>query len=316
MAVYTPVSTDELKLFLMNYDLGTLIAQEGIEAGVSNTNYFVSTTQGRFVLTLFEPHRVQAGDIPFFLNYASVLNRAGIPCPETMVRKDGAALSRLNNRMAALFSVLEGEGGSADNASPARCEAAGKILGQMHEAGGGIKEAARNHFSIPRWDLWVAMLGGQMKHIAPGLQDLTTKALMDVKNAWPSHLPQGAIHGDYFPDNVFFDGDAVTGVIDFHFVCTDLFAYDLAIALNAWCFDADNNFVQARYESFLRGYQSARALSAEEIKSLPVLLQGAALRFLLSRIEEKLKWNAGDFMVPHDPMVFEKRLKHFQGMFA
>lgn len=156
------------------------------------------------------------------------------------------------------------------------------------------------------------MYGADMNRIADGLYKFCADEYDYIASHWPKDLPCGAIHADYFPDNVFFDGGDVSGVIDFHFVCTDYFAYDLAIALNAWCFDAKNEFQQTRMDSFLRGYQSVRPLSKEEQLSMAVLLRAAALRFLLSRTEEKLNWKDGDFMVPHDPMVFEERLKHFQ----
>lgn len=312
MAVYTPVSAQELADFLSLYDVGTLVTHEGIEQGVSNTNYFVSTDRALFVLTLFEPHRVNAEDIPFFLHYAVALAREGVPSPLTMMQKDGKYFSSLNDRPAALFSVITGEGGNISMLTPALCEKAGEVFAQMHLAAGQIKEHARNHFGLIRWKDWVSSLGRDMDQIAPGLYDLAVAEFSHVEMRWPSSLPSGAIHGDFFPDNVFFEDGNVTGVIDFHFVCTDLFAYDLAIALNAWCFDADNNFHEDRMLSFLRGYNAVRPLSDNELAYLPLLARAASLRFLLSRIEEKLRWREGDFMIPHDPMVFAARLKHFQ----
>lgn len=312
MAVYTPVTEIELKDFLSAYDLGALRAFDGIEAGVSNTNYFVTTDAGRYVLTLFEPHRVKAEDIPFFIHYSSTLEQAGVPCPKTLLRRDGKSISLLCNRPAALFSVLDGAGSTAGTLTPSMCEQAGAVLAKMHLAAGNIHEVAINHFGLNRWKLWVGDLDASMDRIAPGLHDFARTELGWVSMRWPSKLPSGAIHADYFPDNVFFKDGNVSGVIDFHFVCTDLFAYDLAIALNAWSFDQDNVFQSARFAGMMRGYNSVRPLGAEEQNALPVLLRAAALRFLLSRIEEKLNWNPGDFMVPHDPMVFESRLRHFQ----
>ncbi len=311
MAVYTPVSEDDLKQFLSRYDVGALVSYEGIEQGVSNTNYFVTTDKARYVLTLFEPHRVLESDIPFFLDYSTTLEKSGIPCPETMEQKDGKTLSILCSRPAALFSVLEGDGGSLSMLTPALCEKAGAMLGKMHLAAAGIAGQAPNHFSLPRWKEWVSSIGQEMNTIHPGLYDFARAEMLWAEKFWPD-LPKGAIHADYFPDNVFFKNDAVSGVIDFHFVCTDMFAYDLAIALNAWSFDTGNNFKRDRFDAFLRGYNSVRPLSLQERNALPMLVRAAALRFLLSRIEEKLNWKPGDFMKPHDPMVFEKRLRHFQ----
>lgn len=312
MAVFTPVSAEELSVFLSTYDIGTLIRHEGIEAGVSNTNYFITTTSGRYVLTLFEPRRVRAEDIPFFMNYAICLADNDVPCPKTLVRKDGSVRGDLNGRPAAIFSILYGEGATPATINPTMCEGAGEVLARMHIAAGQLNMTAPNHFGLNRWRDWLTTIGPAMNRIADGLYKFAADEFDYVASHWPKDLPMGAIHADYFPDNVFFEGADVSGVIDFHFVCTDMFAYDLSIALNAWCFDANNNFHQERMDAFLRGYQSLRPLSHEERLSMPVLLRAAALRFLLSRIEEKLAWKEGDFMKPHDPMVFEKRLRHFQ----
>ncbi len=315
MAVYTPVTETELKDFLSNFDIGNLVSFEGIEQGVSNTNYFVTTDQARFVLTLFEPHRVHEGDIPYFLDYAITLEQSGVPCPKTMTTKAGKNLSTLCSRPAAFFSVLEGEGAYVGMLTPALCEKAGETLARMHVAATKISNEAPNHFSLPRWREWVSVIGQDMNRIDGGLYDLANTELSWVEKVWPD-LPRGAIHADYFPDNVFFKNGDVSGVIDFHFVCTDFFAYDLAIAVNAWCFDENNEFRQDRFDAMMAGYNAVRPLSKAEQEAMPVLLRAAALRFLLSRIEEKLKWKPEDFMKPHDPMVFEKRLKHFQRMGA
>jgi homoserine kinase type II len=313
MAVYTPVSYDELTAFLSAYDIGHLVSYEGIAQGVSNTNYFVTTDRGHFILTLFEPHRVDPADIPFFIDYAVTLEKKGVACPKTLVRKDGKNIFILNDRPAGIFSLLKGQGAHVAMLSPLLCKKAGMLLGQMHEGAAGFKQTAHNHFSLPRWKEWVSNIGETMNETKEGLYDLVKKELNWLESHWPVGLPSGAIHADFFPDNVFFENWDVTGVIDFHFVCTDFFAYDLAIALNAWSFDEINNFRQDRMEAMIQGYNALRPLSQEEKDSLPILLRGAALRFLLSRIEEKRKWKPGDFMTPHDPLVFEKRLRHFQG---
>lgn len=312
MAVFTPVSAHELKVFLSSYDIGERVAHEGIKAGVSNTNFFITTTTGRYILTLFEPRRVRSEDIPFFMDYAICLEQNGVPCPKTLVRKDKTTRGELNDRPAAIFSILNGEGGDISSLTPTMCERGGEVLARMHLAARNITATAPNHFGMDRWRSWLAQMGGDMNRIASGLYKFAADEFDYVGSHWPKDLPSGAIHADYFPDNVFFDGGDVTGVIDFHFVCSDFFVYDLAIALNAWCFDENNHFQQTRMDSFLRGYQSMRPLNKEELLSMPVLLRAAALRFLLSRIEEKLQYREGDFMKPHDPMVFYKRLQHFQ----
>lgn len=313
MAVYTQISEQQLKDHLYLYDIGALRSFEGIEAGVSNTNYFVTTDKDRYVLTLFEPHRVRGEDIPFFINYAIVLEKSGVPCPATILQKDGKAFSNLCDRPAAFFSVLKGNGGRVEILTPELCEKGGRLLARMHlAAASGIHDRMPNHFGLERWETWVDGVGERMNEIAPDMFRMTRKELAFVKSCWPRFLPSGAIHGDFFADNVFFQDGNITGVIDFHFVCTDLFVYDLAIAMNAWCFDEVNTFQPNRLQSLLKGYNQIKPLSPEEKLALPILLRAASLRFLLSRIEEKLKWKPGDFMKPHDPLVFEKRLKHFQ----
>ena len=311
MAVYTPVSQDQLTDFLKGYDLGTLVSFAGIEQGVSNTNYTVETTTGRYILTLYEPHRVHAQDVPKFIDYTVWLEKGGVPCPHTLTQRDGLAVPSLCDRPASLVSFLQGEGQTAASVTPLKCRAAGETLARMHLAVSGFKPDLPNHFGMTRWESWLQAISADMDSIGPGLHDLTTSTLDVVKKEWPQSLPQGAIHADYFPDNVFFQGDDVTGVIDFHFVCEDFFAYDLAIAVNAWCFDEHNEFVPQRMQNLLTGYQLIRGLLQSEAAAFPILLQAAALRFLLSRIEEKLKWRPGDFMTPHDPMVFSKRLMHW-----
>ena len=312
MAVYTKISSDDLKHHLTQYNLGALISYEGIEAGVSNTNYFVTTTTGRYVLTLFEPHRVKADDIPSYVEYSTVLQQNGVPCPKTIQTKDGAYIVTLCDRPSAFFSVLGGECGSVSMLTPSLCEQGGVTLAKMHLAAQNIKTKTPNHFGIKKWNEWVLNIGQSMNAISNGLYDVVRVEMDYINQYWPSGLPSGQIHGDYFADNVFFQNGKVTGVIDFHFVCHDMFSYDLAIAINAWAFDKGNNFQEDRMMAMMRGYQSLRALSAGEVHAFPVLLRGASLRFLLSRIEEKLAHRADSFMIPHDPMVFEKRLKHFQ----
>ncbi len=312
MAVYTEVSHADLKEFLLSYDIGTLVRFEGIEQGVSNTNYHVFTDKGRFILTLFEPHRVHAQDIPYYVDYAVTLEREGVPAPLTLPRNDGSVLGTLSGRPAAIYSFLEGEGGHAGMLNADLCGKAGMVLAKMHLAAGQISKTAKNHFGLERFETWVGAMGSNMNRIKDGMYDLTRSELDWIKVKIPSHLPSGAIHADFFPDNVFFKDGEVTGVIDFHFVCHDLFAYDLAIAINAWCFDQNNNFDEVRMQAMMRGYNSVRPMSQAEHDALPVLLRAGALRFLLSRCEEKLAWAPDRLMKPHDPLVFEKRLKHFQ----
>lgn len=316
MAVYTQVSESDLKEFLLSYDIGNLVRYEGIEQGVSNTNYLLLTDTDRYILTLFEPHRVHASDIPYYVDYAVTLSREGVAVPRTLVRKDGSVIGNLCQRPAAIYSFLKGEGGHPGMLTPAICEEAGRVLAQMHLAGAKIEETAKNHFGLEKFRSWVETMGTRMDEVKAGMYNFVVPELNHIIDRFPEMLPSGAIHADFFPDNVFFKDGKATGVIDFHFVCHGLFAYDLAIAINAWCFDQDNNFSAGRMRSFVTGYNSVRPLSAREKGALPILLRAGALRFLLSRLEEKLAWTPDRVGKPHDPLVFEKRLKHFQDMAA
>jgi homoserine kinase type II len=313
MAVYTPVSEEDLRAFLAHYDIGDLVRFEGIEQGVSNTNYHLFTDRGRYILTLFEPHRVHEEDIPAYVEYAIALEKNGVPCPQTLVQKNGKTLERLSNRPTVIYSFLQGEGGTVAMLNPDLCEKAGAVLAKMHKAAEqSIEKTVLNHFGIARWTLWVTQMGYDMDQILPGLHDMAQHELFWFNQRNFSDLPRGAIHADYFPDNVFFSNNAVAGVIDFHFVCDDLFVYDLGIAINAWSFDEKNEFRKDRMDAFMKGYESVRPLSLQERDALPAMLRAGALRFLLSRAEEKLRWREGDFMTPHDPLVYVHRLRHFQ----
>lgn len=312
MAVYTPVDEAQAREFLKPFGLGELVALRGIEAGVSNTNYLVTTTQGKFILTLYEPHRVRPEDVSFFIAYARSLKEAGIPAPGTLPGEHGSLVSILCGRPATLMTFLDGEEQVPAILVAGKCLKAGAILAKMHLAVNGWSETRPNLFSLPRWRKWADEIGNRMAQISLELPEIIREEMKFIEGNWQNDLPAGAVHGDFFPDNLFFREGEVSGVIDFHFACTDSFAYDLAIALNAWSFDADNRFRPEWYRAMLESYKSIRPLSAEEQRALPLLLRAAALRFLLSRIEEKLAWKEGDFMIPHDPLVFLARLRHFQ----
>jgi homoserine kinase type II len=313
MAVYTPVSQDALITFLQDYHLGALQSYKGIEQGVSNTNYHLYTDAGHYILTLFEPHRVHEEDISFFLDYSDCMAADGIPCPAVMTTHDGRKVMPLHNRPATIFAFLEGDDGNPAMITPAIMGQVGAMSARMHNAAAAaIREQQPNHFSLPRWSSWLERMGQDMDRVSPGLYAFCRDEYELIERIWPADLPRGAIHGDLFPDNVFFKDGGVSGVIDFHFVCTDFFAYDLAIIVNAWCFDAQNVFQQDRYDALMKAYNEVRSLSAAETEAFPLFLRAASMRFLLSRAEEFLNHKPDNLMKPHDPLVFLTRLKHFQ----
>lgn len=312
MAVYTPVPQDALVDYLRHFPLGALQSYKGIEQGVSNTNYNLYTDAGHYILTLFEPHRVKGDDIPFFLDYTDRMAQTGIPTPAVIADTDGNKVRTLCDRPAVIFNFLDGEGGHAGMITPAIMWQVGALSARMHRAAETLTQTQDNHFGPQRWATWLDTMGERMDVVAPGLYALCKKEYDGLMVLWPKDLPRGAIHGDLFPDNVFFDNGHVSGVIDFHFVCTDFFAYELAIIANAWCFDADNIFQKDRFDALLDGYKSVRALTAAEQGALSPFLRAAALRFLLSRAEEFINHKPDNLMKPHDPLVFLTRLKYFQ----
>ena len=316
MAVYTKLTPEQVSAFLEHYALGALKSLEGIEQGVSNSNVHLHTEKGHYILTLFEPHRVELPRVPFFLSYASYLSEQGIPAARAIADRDGALYRTLAGRPAAIMEFLEGQNSAPAALTPAICYEAGKMNARMHLAGASFPQAMQNEYGIKRWDTWVRQMGEELNDIGFGLCDALRGEIMELDACWPDDLPSGAIHADMFPDNVFFRDGKISGVIDYHFACTDMFAYDLAIVINAWCFDGEARFVREWHDSLLEGYQEKRPLSSTEKRDLPILLRGAALRFVLSRCEELLAYQEGDFIKPHSPYDFMKRLEHFQDRYV
>jgi homoserine kinase type II len=312
MAVYTRVDRDILEEFLHLYDVGALASYEGVAAGVSNTNYFVTTDQGKFVLTLFEPHRVSEEDVFFFTRYTNNLYESGIPVPEIIKARDGEQIHILCGRPACLYNFLEGAGGHAGMVTPEICGEAGALLAHMHIATAHMNEVHPDPYGPDKWREWIKVQGEDIEKTETGLLKTCIETFNELQHYPAEGLTSGPIHGDYFPDNVFFKNGEAVGVIDFHFACTGWFLYDLAVAVNAWCFDENNEFQQDRYEEMMAAYRHFMPLDADEYNAMPMLLKLAALRFLLSRIEEKAHWTADRLGKPHDPLVFLKRLEFFR----
>ena len=314
MAVFTPVSEHDLEGFLYEYDLPLLKKFSPIQEGVSNTNYLLEMVgKEKYILTLFEPRRVLDKDLPIFLEFSKHMNKNIIPTPAVIPTCDDDAYNYLCNRPAAIFSFLEGTGGHKLKITPDICFKIGELNARMHKAAETFECGKMNSFGLKRWEDWIETLGTDLNTLKFGLRDLAQSTYLELRNKWPSNLPRGAIHGDLFPDNVFFDRKKnVCGVIDFHFVCNDFYAYDLAITINAWCFDNKNMFSTKLYNSLLEGYESIRPLSDDEKQMLPLFLRAVALRFLLSRAEEFLQHTQDQQMTPKDPIEFYNRLLFFQ----
>ena len=305
MAVYTDVSDDELRVFLDGYALGDVLSFKGIAEGVENSNFFLRTTTGPFILTLYEK-RVNEADLPFFLGLMEHLARSGLNCPVPVADRQGRALGRLAGRPAVIVTFLEGV--AVRRPSAAHCRAVGAALARLHEAGRGFPMARPNALSLRSWPDLFARADGQADSVSPGLSGRIARELDELAKAWPDGLPSGVIHADLFTDNVFFIGSELSGLIDFYFACRDAFAYDLAICLNAWCFEPDASFNITKGSAMIAGYQSVRRLEPAEVAALPILGRGSALRFMLTRLVDWLNVPPGALVRPKDPLEYDRKL--------
>ncbi|MGO8084910.1 homoserine kinase [Rhizobium leguminosarum] len=306
MAVYTDIAEDDLKWFLTEYDAGTLLSYKGIAEGVENSNFLLHTSKDPLILTLYEK-RVEKSDLPFFLGLMQHLAARGLSCPLPLPRRDGALLGSLSGRPAALISFLEGMWLRKPEAK--HCREVGRALAEMHVAGDGFELKRPNALSIDGWrGLWEKS-EARAGEVEPGLRDEIRSELDFLSAAWPSGLPAGVIHADLFPDNVFFLGDQLSGLIDFYFACNDLLAYDVSICLNAWCFEKDGAYNITKGTAMLEGYQSVRPLSDAEISALPVLSRGSALRFFLTRLYDWLTTPEGAMVTKKDPLEYLRKLR-------
>jgi len=311
MAVYTEVSDEELSAFIGRYDVGTLVAYKGIAEGVENTNYLVQTTAGRFILTLYEK-RVARDDLPFFLGLMEHLAQRGVSCPTPVHARSGPVLSELAGRAAAMVTFLDGF--SVRRPKPDHCGQVGRALAGLHLAGDGFALARPNALGESGWRPLFEKFRAEADAIVPGLQSIVHDELMLLDAAWPQNLPAGIIHADLFPDNVFFLADRLSGLIDLYFACNDAFAYDIAICLNAWCFEPDYAFNLTKGRALLEGYDSVRRLTPAERSAMPLLARGAAIRFLLTRSYDWLNRPAGALVTPHNPIDYLRRLRFHQAV--
>ena len=311
MAVYTDVTADDLNEFLAGYDIGELLAYKGIAEGVENSNFLLHTGAGNFILTLYEK-RVAEQDLPFFLALMEHLAGRGITCPQPVKNRQGGMLGRLAGRPAAIVTFLDGLWIRRPSAS--HCAAVGAALARVHLAGADFGKRRENALGIESWRPLYAHAKDRGDSVRPGLCAEIARELDALDKSWPRNLPQGVIHADLFPDNVFFLGDKLSGLIDFYFACTDTLAYDVAICLNAWCFEADHSFNVTKGRALLKSYANVRALSGQERAALPVLARGAAVRFLLTRLIDWLAVPNGALVKPKDPLEYYRKLRFHQSV--
>jgi homoserine kinase type II len=311
MAVYTEVSDDELARFIAGYGLGKLLSFKGIAEGVENTNYLVQTSSGRFILTLYEK-RVDVADLPFFLGLMEHLSARGVTCPLPVRGSGGRVLNELAGRPAALITFLEGVWPKRPKVE--HCLELGRALARMHLAGEGFPLKRANALGLAGWRPLFDKFSARSEEICGGLRGFIDAELNLLDAAWPENLPNGVIHADLFPDNAFFVDDRLSGIIDFYFACNDALAYDIAVCLNAWCFDAKSDFEPAKSAALFEGYEGVRTLSDRERAAMPILARGAAMRFLLTRSYDWLNTPKDALVARKDPADYIRRLKFHQSI--
>lgn len=315
MAVYTQVSAEALTTFLARYDVGDLVSAKGIAEGVENSNYLVETTRDRFILTLYEK-RVDAGDLPFFMALLDHLAAKGLPVPPAIKDRAGGEIQELEGRPACLIRFLRGV--SLSHPTPAQALAAGTALGEMHCAVADFAPTRANSMGADTWQALFERCGHSLDDIAPCLYDDIGFAIGKVLANWNGdNFDHCAIHADLFPDNVLMLGDAVTGLIDFYFACTDIRIYDLAIMHSAWSFDSAGRAYDAAIgDALVAGYERHFSLSGFERAQFATLASGACIRFALSRAWDWLNTPADALVTRKDPLAYMRRLHHYDPSLA
>ncbi len=306
MAVYTDVTGEDLAAFLADYDLGAMLSLKGIAEGVENSNYLLHTDKGYFILTLYEK-RTKESDLPFFIGLMQHLASRGLNCPQPVKNRRGEALGPLAGRPAAIVTFLDGMWPRRQNAK--QCAAVGEADALLHLDGEGFALKRPNALSIDAWRPLFEAAAPRADSVQPGLAAFIEKELAWLEANWPRGLPEGVIHADLFPDNVFFLGEKLSGLIDFYFACNDAFAYDLAICVNAWCFEPDASFNITKGRAMIDNYRRRRPLNAAEIEAFPALARGAAMRFLLTRLVDWLNVPPGALVRPKDPLEYFRKLR-------
>lgn len=309
MAVYTHVNADEIAAFVAEYDVGEVVSFKGIAEGVENSNYLLSTTRDKFILTLYEK-RVNADDLPFFIGLMEHLAAKGINCATPIEDKKGSSLNELCGRPAALISFLDGLSVSRPNVE--NCRQLGAALAEMHLAVTDFKMGRKNDLSLVGWQSLARECEARADECLDGLGGIIHNEIKFLTQKWPTNLPQGIVHADLFPDNVFFLNGKLSGLIDYYFACSDMLVYDIAICINSWCFDADGSFSATKASGIIKEYDKVRPLSDDETRALPLLCRGAALRFMLTRLYDWLNRVEGALVETKDPLEYLSMLKFHQ----
>ena len=314
MAVYTKLSENDLKDFFSKYNVGKIQKYEEIKEGIENTNYFIQTEKGKFILTLYEK-RVDEKDLPFFIGLMRNLYDKKFPSPEPVINKNGNYISEIFNKKAAVVSFLEGKAKKILN--PEDCYQVGIYTARLHLITKNLISKRKNKLSINSWREIYNKVKKDCSKIHPNLSTIIEKNLNEIENDWPKNIPSGIIHADLFPDNIFFNNNKLSGIIDFYFSCNDYYAFEIAICLNALCFEGKNenlSFNVTKAKKFIDGYASIRNLTDGEKNSLKVLCKGAAIRFLLTRVFDYLNLIDGALVKIKDPVEYLKRLEFHESV--
>lgn len=311
MAVYTRVNQDQVGALLTHYPIGQLVSLREIAAGVENSNYFLDTEQGKYVFTIFEK-RVNPKDLPFYLGLMEHYAASGVLCPQPIKTRDRQLFTDIKGKPCAIVSFLEGHG--VRHIKNFHFRDLGEHIAKMHEAGNGFSLSKKNDFGPKKWQTMFDHLGDKCDQVTPGLTKEIETQLNDIERHWPKDLPSGIIHADLFPDNVFYEGQDFAGVIDFYFACEDYLAYELAICMNAWCFERFHEFNATKSKLLLQSYHHKRPLTEEEREAMPMLARGAAMRFLLTRLHDWVFPIEDALVTPKNPLEYLYKLRFHQGV--
>ena len=309
MAVYTKLEKEEIHNILLNYKIGKLKRFEGIKEGIENTNYSIETEKGKYILTIYE-RRVKETDLPFFSNLMFELSKNGFICPKPILNKDNNYISDFNDKKFMITSFLDGK--SKNDLSPFECKIVGNQIAKLHQITKNFKFIRKNDLSVKSWRSIFSQVKDRCNKIHPELPKLIEANLISIEKEWPTNLPSGIIHADLFSDNIFFKNNKFSGFIDFYFSCNDFYAFEIAICFNALCFDGvkqNLSFNVTKAKKLMDGYNEVRKISKDEKIALKVLSQGAALRFLLTRVFDYLNTVDDAIVKIKDPEEYLKRLE-------
>ena len=309
MAIYTKLEEKDINNILSNYSIGKLKSFKGIQEGIENTNYYLLVEEKKYILTIYEK-RVNPEDLPFFSKLMTGLNNKNYKCPVPIINNKNVTISDYNGKKLMIVSFLEGK--AKQILTPNDCKQVGVEVARMHEITKDFKIKRKNNLSVKSWRSLFNSIKNECTKINKDLPKLIDANLIDVEKNWPKNLPSGIIHADLFSDNIFFQNEKFSGIIDFYFSCNDFYSFEIAICFNALCFDGQKNnlsFNVTKAKNFIDGYSSIRKLSNEEKESIKVLSQGAALRFLLTRVFDALNTVEGAIVKVKDPLEYLKRLE-------